>query len=70
MNTFTTEPLVDSCIIWLHRPNTMREIHSQVFRMFNPKFVEDANVMRDALNRASRERDAVKNCATIAEQVN
>ena len=70
MNTYTVEEMVDSCIIWLHRPNAMREIHTQVFRMFNPDFIRDARIMRDALNLAEEDRDADRNRATIAEQVN
>ena len=70
MKTYTVEEMVDSCIIWLHRPNAMREIHTQVFRMFNPDFIRDARIMRDALNLAEEDRDADRNRATIAEQVN
>ncbi len=47
-----------------------RDPHGIIFSQDNPDAESDAAIMCAALNVAAKERDAVKNYATISEQVN
>ena len=69
MKTYTVEHFGGSPNIIVEE-NGRKSTHGIIFPQENPDAALDAEVMCAALNKASQERDAVKNCATIAEQVN
>lgn len=70
MTTYEVQSESASCIIWQKRDFEPREIHSQIFALFNQNFLRDAEIMCDALNKFSERNANFDITATIAEQKN